>query len=84
MFLNVFPKRNTSHTSYWMSPTAIDFIKRCSETTRMPQGLVLEIIITDYRLRRKADQLKRQGLELNEADKRAREAVDYYFRILPY
>lgn len=76
--------RNIEHTSFWMHPETVTFIKNASETTRMPQGTVLEIIVTYYRLKRKKELRRAEGKELTAEEQKALDGIYYFLRVLPY
>lgn len=76
--------RNTEHTSFWMNPLNVEFIREASKTTRMPQGVILELIINYYRLTRRKTEYELQGRHLTEYDQRKLENTKYLLRIVPY
>lgn len=84
----LFPKkrtgRNISHTSFWMNPLSVEFIRNASECTRMPQGTILEVIINYYRLTRKKADYEAQGKRMTERDEEKLKNVYYFLRVLPY
>lgn len=76
--------RNTEHTSFWMNPLNVEFIREASETTRMPQGAILEVIINYFRLTRRKAEYEKQGKHLSDHDEKKLKNVEYFLRIIPY
>lgn len=76
--------RNTEHTSFWMNPLNVEFIREAAETTRMPQGAILEVIINYFRLTRRKAEYEKQGKPLSDHDEKKLKNVEYFLRIIPY
>ena len=84
---NLIPVRrhghNVSHSSFWMHPETVSFIRMAAEQTRMPQGTILEIIITYYRLMRRKELKEQDGKHLTLDEQSALDGVYYFLRVLP-
>ena len=76
--------RNVEHTSFWMNPMNVEFIRAASKRCRMPQGTILETIINFYRLTRKREILAAQGKQLSAYDQDRMRDVEYLLRVIPY
>lgn len=76
--------RNIEHTSFWLHPETVTFIKNAAETTRMAQGTVLEIIVTYYRLKRKKELREAAGKKLTADEQKSLDGIYYFLRILPF
>ena len=68
------------HTSFWMKPETIMFIRSARIKTGISQATILELIVDYYRISRR---LEIKG-ELSEEDIARLKEIRYFFRILPY
>lgn len=78
-FLKFRKKRTcSSHTSFWMNPDVMQYIRTASKATRISQGQLIQIIIDQYRLNRKV----KQG-NATDDDRERLEMLEYFNRIIP-
>lgn len=68
----------TEHTSFWMDPDTITYIKNASRATRISQGQLLQMIIDQYRLARLI-----AGGHATEDEKERFEMLKCFNRIIP-
>lgn len=79
-----YSNRNVEHTSFWMNPLNVEFIRAAAKTSRMAQGTILETIISYYRLTRKKEQLEAQGRKLTAHEEDKLKRIYYLLRVIPY
>lgn len=80
MFFKLRKKRPCNeHTSFWMDPETLMYIKNTSRATRISQGQILQIIIDQYRLLRKINANKATEDEIERY-----EMLECFNRVIPY
>lgn len=75
-----FRKKRTCsmHSSFWLEPEMMNYIRSASKSTRISQGQLLQIIVDQYRLNR-----RRQHGAATAEDLERLEMLECFNRIIP-
>lgn len=77
-------KISKCHTSFWLCPETMKFIRQCSETTRISQGQVLQLIVDFYRTSRRLKKVNGDFEKLEQWERDAFDTVNYFLRVMPF
>ena len=79
MEIKIPQKRSCSeHHSFWLKPETMAYIRAANKVTRIPQGVILQLIVDYFRLTRTEKQR-----ELTPAEQGKLDYVEFFLRILP-
>ena len=68
----------TEHTSFWLRPDTMRYIRQATKLTKIPQGQILQLIVDYFRLTR-----RQRDRELTLDERSQLDYVEFFLRILP-